>query len=75
MHAPLNPAASRPLLETSGQPPIARWTAWLRHCLVQLTERRRLKELSDDQLRDVGLSRADIARACRRRPWNTRAWD
>jgi uncharacterized protein YjiS (DUF1127 family) len=34
--------------------------------------RLRLRELDEAQLKDVGLSRADVERECRRWPWDCR---
>jgi uncharacterized protein YjiS (DUF1127 family) len=53
---------------------IMAWIAWLDRCLTCRRERRRLRELDGDQLKDIGLSKADVERECRRWPWN-RAWD
>jgi uncharacterized protein YjiS (DUF1127 family) len=46
------------------------WTAWLDLCLARWRERRQLRELTDAQLKDIGLSPADVERECRRRPWD-----
>ena len=46
------------------------WYVWLELCLTRWRERRRLQELNDDQLKDIGLSRADVERECRRWPWD-----
>lgn len=46
-----------------------RWAAWVGLCLTRRRERRALRELDDDQLKDIGLSRADVERECRRWPW------
>ncbi len=48
------------------------WVVWFDRCLTCLQERRRLRELNDDQLKDIGLSRADVERECRRWPWDRR---
>jgi uncharacterized protein YjiS (DUF1127 family) len=53
---------------------ITAWIAWLDRCLTCRHERRRLRELDGDQLKDIGLSKADVERECRRWPWD-RAWD
>jgi uncharacterized protein YjiS (DUF1127 family) len=42
---------------------------WIQRCMARAAERRELAELSDWQLRDVGLTRADIATATRKRFW------
>jgi uncharacterized protein YjiS (DUF1127 family) len=60
---PMAPAASR-------RTRAAAWLAWLGLCLMRRRERLMLQELSDDQLRDIGLSRADVERECRRWPWD-----
>ncbi len=52
-----------------------RWTAWLALCLARRRERRALQGLSDDRLKDIGLSRADLERECRRWLWDGRARD
>lgn len=46
------------------------WARWLSLCLTRSTERRALKALDDVQLKDIGLSRADVSRECRRWPWD-----
>jgi uncharacterized protein YjiS (DUF1127 family) len=43
---------------------------WLGTCLRRSRQRRHLAELDDHLLRDVGLSRADVARECGRWPWD-----
>lgn len=48
----------------------ARWAAWLNLCLMRRRERWALRMLTDDQLKDIGLSRADVERECRRWPWD-----
>jgi len=53
----------------------ARLLAWLALCLRRRRERLGLGELSDDQLKDIGLSRADVARECGRWPWDGRSGD
>lgn len=54
---------------------IMAWLAWLDRCLTSLQERRQLRQLDSHQLKDIGLSRADVERECRRWPWDYRAWD
>jgi uncharacterized protein YjiS (DUF1127 family) len=44
--------------------------AWLSACLERSRQRRDLAHLSEHLLKDVGLSRADIARECGRWPWD-----
>lgn len=48
---------------------------WIDLYLRYRRERRELRALDDQQLRDVGLSKYDVEWACRRWPWNDRAWD
>jgi uncharacterized protein YjiS (DUF1127 family) len=67
MHGTFEPASSAPLLT---HPRGARWAAWLSLCLVRRRERQTLRMLNDDQLKDIGLSRADVERECRRWPWD-----
>ena len=43
--------------------------AWLEACLERSRQRRDLADLNDHLLKDVGLSRADVARECGRWPW------
>ncbi|MFW3614066.1 DUF1127 domain-containing protein [Billgrantia antri] len=50
---------------------------WLRRLsyLMQLRrERNQLLELSDHQLRDIGLTRRDVAREARRHLWDVSGW-
>ncbi len=42
----------------------------LQLCLQRRKERRALRGLAGDELRDVGLSRDDVARETRRWPWD-----
>ena len=70
----------RPSLSTAHVPPrrisrMAAWIAWLDLCLTNSRERQQLRELTYDQLKDIGVSQADVARECRRWPWDHRAWD
>jgi uncharacterized protein YjiS (DUF1127 family) len=44
--------------------------AWLRACLERSRQRRDLADLSEHLLKDIGLSRADVARECDRWPWD-----
>ena len=44
--------------------------AWLGACLERSRQRRDLAVLSDELLKDIGLSRADVARECGRWPWD-----
>jgi uncharacterized protein YjiS (DUF1127 family) len=53
---------------TSGRGP-AVILAWLRLCLARRSQRIVLGELTDDRLRDLGLTRADAAREASRWPW------
>jgi uncharacterized protein YjiS (DUF1127 family) len=69
MHAPMTPINASHRRLTAG------WMPWLLRCFARFRERRLLRELSDDQLKDVGLTSADVARECRRWPWDGRAWD
>lgn len=50
---------------------IGRWRAlgrWIRACWARSGQRRELSLMSDEQLRDIGLSRAAVARECGRWP-------
>jgi uncharacterized protein YjiS (DUF1127 family) len=53
---------------------VAQWLAWLQLCVLRSGERRRLRELTDRELKDIGLSRADVERECRRWPWDGPGW-
>jgi uncharacterized protein YjiS (DUF1127 family) len=44
--------------------------AWLGACLECSRQRRDLADLDDHLLKDVGLSRADVARECGHWPWD-----
>jgi uncharacterized protein YjiS (DUF1127 family) len=43
---------------------------WLKACLARSRQRRDLGLLSEDELRDIGLTAADVHRECRRWPWD-----
>jgi uncharacterized protein YjiS (DUF1127 family) len=43
---------------------------WLGACLERSRQRRDLGGLSDELLKDIGVSRADVARECGRWPWD-----
>jgi uncharacterized protein YjiS (DUF1127 family) len=51
------------------------WLQSLDRCLTCRRERRQLRELDAAQLKDIGLSRADVERECRRWPWDCPTWD
>jgi uncharacterized protein YjiS (DUF1127 family) len=51
---------------------LGRVAAWLGAYLERSRQRRALAELDAHLLRDVGLSRADVARECGRWPWDPR---
>jgi uncharacterized protein YjiS (DUF1127 family) len=44
--------------------------AFAEACFARHEQRRRLGELTDHQLKDIGLSRADVERERRRWPWD-----
>jgi uncharacterized protein YjiS (DUF1127 family) len=44
--------------------------AFAEACLARRGQRLQLRELTDDQLKDVGLSRADVERELRRWSWD-----
>ncbi len=48
------------------RPRLALWLAWAELCLARAAERRHLSGLSDHELKDIGLSRADVEREGRR---------
>jgi len=52
------------------RPRLALWLAWAELCLARAAERRHLSGLSDHELKDIGLSRADVEREGRRWPWD-----
>lgn len=54
---------------------LAALIAWIDLYLRYRRERRELRALDDQQLGDVGLTKHDVEWACRRWPWNDRAWD
>jgi uncharacterized protein YjiS (DUF1127 family) len=74
MHGTYKPISSTPRVAAERPSRIIAWMAWLDRCLTCWRERRLLRELDGDQLKDIGLSWADVERECRRWPWN-RAWD
>ena len=43
---------------------------WLKACLARSRQRRDLGLLSEEQLRDIGLTAADVRRECRRWAWD-----
>ena len=49
---------------------LRRVAAWLGACLERSHQRRRLADLDDGLLKEIGLSRADVARECGRWPWD-----
>jgi uncharacterized protein YjiS (DUF1127 family) len=61
------PAISR----TPARRPLAALAAWLNACIETGRQRHALSLLTDDELRDIGLSRADVARECGRWPWDS----
>ena len=46
------------------------FTRWLKACVARSRQRRDLGLLGEEQLRDIGLSAADVHRECRRWPWD-----
>jgi uncharacterized protein YjiS (DUF1127 family) len=44
--------------------------AWLAACRETARQRHVLEMLDDDRLRDIGLTRADVAREAGRNPWD-----
>lgn len=51
-----------------------KWMRRLRHLMQLRRERNQLLELSDHQLRDIGLTRRDAAREARRHLWDVSGW-
>lgn len=49
---------------------LGRAFAWLAACRETARQRHALEMLDDDRLRDIGLSRADVAREIGRNPWD-----
>jgi uncharacterized protein YjiS (DUF1127 family) len=49
---------------------VSLWTV-MRRMWVAVTSRRELAELDERMLRDLGLSKADVAREVARAPWDT----
>jgi uncharacterized protein YjiS (DUF1127 family) len=49
---------------------LGRTASWLGACLEQSRQRRALADLDEHLLRDIGLSRADVARERGRWPWD-----
>jgi uncharacterized protein YjiS (DUF1127 family) len=49
---------------------LAQALVWLGACLERSHQRRQLADLTDELLKDIGLSRADVARECGRWPWD-----
>jgi uncharacterized protein YjiS (DUF1127 family) len=68
---PFRPPALRPEPTLGGaHRPGARALAFLETCLARREQRRQLGELTADQLKDIGLSFADVERERRRWPWD-----
>jgi uncharacterized protein YjiS (DUF1127 family) len=60
----------RPRVVGPALPPLAGLWDGLRRAWVAHRTRRQLLELDDHLLRDLGLSRADVAREAARAPWD-----
>jgi uncharacterized protein YjiS (DUF1127 family) len=69
MHIAYRTNLAAPSPTGRASPPI-RYFEWLELCILRSRERRHLRELTDRELKDVGLSAADVARECRRWPWD-----
>ena len=63
------PLATVPSVSANASP-LARLAAWLAACSAHNSQRQALSLLTDRELEDVGLSRADVARECGRWPWD-----
>jgi uncharacterized protein YjiS (DUF1127 family) len=75
MHGTHKPISSTQRAQPRQPSRLMAWIDWFDRCLTYRRERRQMHELSEDQLKDIGLSRADVERECRRWPWDCRAWD
>lgn len=62
--------ACRPPVASPAAPSLAGLWDGLRRAWVAHRTRRQLRELDDHLLRDLGLSRADVAREMSRAPWD-----
>ena len=69
MHGTYKPYPSTPA-PSRQRAPATGWLAWLGLCLMRRRERRALHELTEAQLKDIGLSWADVERECGRWPWD-----
>jgi len=49
---------------------LARLAAWFAACSAHSRQRQTLSLLTDDELKDIGLSRTDVGRECGRWPWD-----
>lgn len=62
---------NRPLAHRrTAAPPTAGWLAWLNEVLQAIATRRRLAEMDDRMLKDIGISRADARLEAERAPWD-----
>ena len=64
-------ALSRPMARPAPRPS-SNWLAWLGAVLHAIETRRRLAEMDDRMLKDIGISRADALEEAGRAPWDLR---
>ncbi|WP_270938611.1 DUF1127 domain-containing protein [Falsiroseomonas oryzae] len=64
-------ALSRPVARAArGAVRPAGWLAWLARALHAIETRRRLAEMDDRMLKDIGITRADALQEASRAPWD-----
>jgi uncharacterized protein YjiS (DUF1127 family) len=63
-------AAVATVPRSQARPWAGAFAAGLQACIERSRQRRDLSLLNDEQLKDIGLSRADVARECGRWPWD-----
>lgn len=64
-------ASAKPPIASRGiGRPLARALAWFAACREIARQRRALELLDDNRLRDIGLTRTDVAREAGRKPWD-----
>ena len=61
---------SRPIARRRARVRQAGWLAWLATAMHAIQTRRRLAEMDDRMLKDIGISRADALQEAERAPWD-----
>lgn len=66
----LSPSAARPTMCRRQAKVPAGWLAWLAEAMRTISTRRRLAQMDDRMLKDIGVTRSEALEEANRAPWD-----